>query len=896
MEKIRVSEISKRTVPAEMKSIPQYVDRMGMSMCACTKSYFYLWAVIAQQTHWLETFIYLLPQHQSSPPSPIPDMNYRVEVIYMRPSHISIILLSGLLLLTPLRGSGVFQLTVDPGNQANPAIYGDTVVWEDDRNGNWDIYAYTISSQTVVQITSDVSNQMEPAVQGDAIVWMDERNGNTDIFLYDLSQKQEFQVTTDEANQTHPALYGDVVVWQDYRNGNWDILGYDLSLQQEFQVTISSSNQTHPALYGDVVVWQDYRNGNWDIFGYDLSLQQEFQITSDARDQVTPSIYGDMVVWADDRNENWDIYGYRISTSQEFRITTDTTNQMNPAVSENAVVWEDERNGGYDVYRYDLHLLQKDPIGLNSAFQKRPALYGNSIVWEDYRNGNWDIYGYNLPGLSPQTTLYTLSLTVTDSEGNPVPRASLSLGPYTGLTDEDGFARVPDIAAGTYTLVITAAGYTQHTHIMEIHQNETLSITLLPLQGQESPPVEIIISVKDTLDRPVRNAAVTMKGPSQLSDTTNEKGEVTFSLVPGQYTVTISAPDYESVIQEREITEGETLSITLVSDLSVTIMVNDSLRNPIVQAAVTLKGPVTLTGTTDTSGQVIIPNVPQGTYTLAVSHPDYGTYTDYALNVSTSVNTMVALNPEMGFLHGTVYWKTTDTLAKDITVRIYDQATNILEKNVMTDFRGVFIAELPKTKTYYLIVEDFAEQAHYDVYPVPSLSQGAVTLIIDPQCGISGVITDESGDPVAGVPITVRTVHNGRVIQGLTGSSGVFVIDVVPGIYVLEVSFTGYQPISETVEVFRGAVSALEPLRLEKKVTPRIDVPDDDTESINKESSPTTSPLMIPVLITLGLCIIVVVAVIIRSKNRSDLMTATIISVFTGIIAIILMWILFQIG
>ncbi len=37
-------------------------------------------------------------------------------------------------------GSGEFQITFDPAGQGFPAIYGDIVVWEDDRNGNWDIY------------------------------------------------------------------------------------------------------------------------------------------------------------------------------------------------------------------------------------------------------------------------------------------------------------------------------------------------------------------------------------------------------------------------------------------------------------------------------------------------------------------------------------------------------------------------------------------------------------------------------------------------------------------------------------------------------------------------------------------------------------------------------------
>ena len=602
-----------------------------------------------------------------------------------------------------------------------------------------------------------------------------------------------------------------------------------------------------------------------------------------------------MVVWADERNGNWDIYGYRISTGQEIQITSDTHHQVNPAVSENAVVWEDDRNGGYDIYRYDLHLLVTDPIGLNSAFQKRPALYGNSIVWEDDRNGNWDIYGYNLPGMAPQTALYTLSLTVIDNEGTPIPGASISLGPHTALSDETGFARIPDIPAGTYTLTVSSEGYTPHTEILEIQQNETLSITLM-LLDQQGPPIDFTVSVKDTVDRPVSGAVVTMTGPSVRSDVSDETGQVTFSLIPGQYTVDITAQGYEHLVEEKEITEQESITFTLVSSLSVIITVHDSQRTPIIGAAVTITGPVTLKGTTDAQGQVILSQVPHGTYTLAVSHPDYGIYTDYALDVTSRVNTIVTLNPEMGFLHGIIYWKTADTLAKDVTVRIYDQTTHILEKNVMTDFRGVFIAEVPKTKTYYIIVEDFAEQAYYDIYSVPSLDQGTVTLIIDPQCGISGVITDEAGSGVAGVPVIVNSIHNEQNAQGTTDSSGAFIIEIVPGTYMLEISLLGYQSLSQSVEVYAGTFTAVDPLVLKKKTAPRIDVTDQETVPLTKTPSSSTRTVMIPVLITLGLCISVVVMVIARSKNRSDLMTTTIISVFTGIIAIIVMWILFQIG
>jgi len=119
-------------------------------------------------------------------------------------------------------------------DQQNPAIWGNIVVWQDDFFGDWDIYAADISDfemlrladpNNVVEfaVAANEFSQTNPDIDGNIIVWQDNRNNNWDIFGYNLTTREEFQITDDSHDQTNPAISGNVVVWQDNRNGNSEI-------------------------------------------------------------------------------------------------------------------------------------------------------------------------------------------------------------------------------------------------------------------------------------------------------------------------------------------------------------------------------------------------------------------------------------------------------------------------------------------------------------------------------------------------------------------------------------------------------------------------------------------------------------------------------------------------
>ncbi|MDW5552330.1 MAG: cell surface protein, partial [Methanosarcina sp.] len=79
------------------------------------------------------------------------------------------------------------RITTNESAQLDPAIYENMIVWTDARNGifdeygnrkNLDIYMYDLSTSKETQITTNESNQSMPAIYGNRIVWQDDRNGN----------------------------------------------------------------------------------------------------------------------------------------------------------------------------------------------------------------------------------------------------------------------------------------------------------------------------------------------------------------------------------------------------------------------------------------------------------------------------------------------------------------------------------------------------------------------------------------------------------------------------------------------------------------------------------------------------------------------------------------------
>ncbi len=355
------------------------------------------------------------------------------------------------------------QITSNTASQQNPDIYEHglynyTIVWQDNRNGNWDIYMYAPYVDMwhpEIRITTSPSNEINPKIYNNTIVYQSDRNGNWDIYMYNLTSKVETQITNNTANQEFPAIYGNIIVWQDARTevvtvdyNNYKhyyhplrIYMYNLTAQTEqlaFSEYWSIRDDYSPYICGDLVVFiarvtTDVSDVRYWVFSQNISsggnqiiaARSNYSPPVHIEGQLAyPTVYGNKIAYmstpsrdANEGDSSWEVNMVDISTGAGY-------NTANTVYDGRPVIYARSSDSRYtylvygrtspspatntNLYIYDCPSETEFRVTDNNASQIRPAIsaeYSDNIVYMDNRNGNWDIYltgfGYGVGATGP---------------------------------------------------------------------------------------------------------------------------------------------------------------------------------------------------------------------------------------------------------------------------------------------------------------------------------------------------------------------------------------------------------------------------------------------------------------------------------------------------------------
>jgi beta propeller repeat protein len=158
--------------------------------------------------------------------------------------------------------------TVVPASYSQwyPAVSDGVIVWSEERGGatGWDIYGFDTANAAAgpFVICDEPGDQEQPDISGDIVVWQE----YGDIWAVDLTEIDDpFQIST--GGSQLPAVSGNVVVWQWGTDGSFDIRGATLT-----KVVPSSLIVTAPTA-GDMYLANTQIEVQWQLTG---STQPDF--------------------------------------------------------------------------------------------------------------------------------------------------------------------------------------------------------------------------------------------------------------------------------------------------------------------------------------------------------------------------------------------------------------------------------------------------------------------------------------------------------------------------------------------------------------------------------------------------------------------------------------------
>lgn len=244
----------------------------------------------------------------------------------------------------------------------------------------------------------------------------------------------------------------------------------------------------------------------------------------------------------------------------------------------------------------------------------------------------------------------TVTGIVQDDSGQIVSSATVVLKKYPGeefvdtkTTNSIGQFSF-DALPGTYVVTISKAGYDAYTSSsFSVQSKQTVNLqSVLGNIVLNSIRGTLTVSVKDDKGATINTATVTIRSSTGavVRSITTSGGTGSTQLAPGAYRVSaVSSGFAESLQQSTNITSNQTSSVSITlapATGSIRVAAKDASGAPLAGASVYVDG--TLSGITDSEGELLVTGLKLGTHTVRITK---GGYTAVEEQVTSGESTVI---------------------------------------------------------------------------------------------------------------------------------------------------------------------------------------------------------------------------------------------------------------
>ena len=293
------------------------------------------------------------------------------------------------------------KLIAEAGTARQNEVHGrgHWVVWQDQRSGNWNIYAKDIlqANAIPVAITTGTLNQERPRTDGGHVVWQARQaDGSWDIWTKNLNDSSAAVAVTTTPNhdEIKPVVEWPWVIYQRQLNTEvnapWQLFAKNMITNEESAIDTTTQDQLDPSIQQQRVVWQDFRDvGPGEIYFKDLITNAIKRITNQTAGQYHPVIEDQWIVWADNRNLQFDLYAYNLYRDVIIQLTDTPEDETRPRLNEQWIVYEEDSAGEQKINLRLMHLANRATVQLTNASSNKdkPAIVSGHVVWTELQSG-----------------------------------------------------------------------------------------------------------------------------------------------------------------------------------------------------------------------------------------------------------------------------------------------------------------------------------------------------------------------------------------------------------------------------------------------------------------------------------------------------------------------------